>query len=123
MEVPRNRWSGYREISADGAPPHAAIAQAEFGNAQIADIAPPAAALLLLKDVEGFVKNIVLKVPKLGFIVSTRAALAFGVGLLLADKIPERRRRAIGTALVAIGAATTIPALMLISRGATDSAS
>ena len=44
------------------------------------------------------------------FIVGTRAALAFGAGLLLADRIPASRRRTIGLALVGIGAATTIPA-------------
>jgi hypothetical protein len=53
----------------------------------------------------------------LGFVIGTRAALAFGVGLLVADRIPRARRRQIGTALVAIGAATTIPAaLSLFTR-------
>ena len=46
------------------------------------------------------------------FVVGTRAALAFGAGLLLAERIPQPRRRAMGLALVAIGAATTIPAAM-----------
>ena len=46
------------------------------------------------------------------FVVGTRAALGFGAGLLLADRIPQPRRRAMGLALVAIGAATTIPAAM-----------
>jgi hypothetical protein len=44
------------------------------------------------------------------FVVGTRAALAFGAGLLLADRIPASRRRKIGLTLVAIGAGTTIPA-------------
>lgn len=52
-----------------------------------------------------------------GFVVATRAALAAGIGLLLSGKIPERRRRVVGVTLVSIGAVTTIPALMAISRG------
>jgi hypothetical protein len=48
--------------------------------------------------------------PLLGFVVGTRAALAFGLGLLFADRIPADRRRVLGVALVTIGAATTIPA-------------
>jgi hypothetical protein len=45
----------------------------------------------------------------LGLVVGTRAALAFGVGLLLADRIPEARRRTLAFTLIAIGAATTAP--------------
>jgi hypothetical protein len=48
--------------------------------------------------------------PLLGFVVGTRAALAFGLGLLVAEKIPEDRRRAIALTLIGIGAATTVPA-------------
>src|SRR6476619_6420884 len=58
--------------------------------------------------------NLVLNPPLLGFIVGTRAALAFGVGLLLADRIPESRRRAIALSLIGFGAATTIPALRTV---------
>jgi hypothetical protein len=63
-------------------------------------------------------KSVVLKLPMFAFIVSTRAALAAGVGLLLADRIPGERRRRIGAALVAIGAATTVPAVIAVGRGA-----
>jgi hypothetical protein len=45
----------------------------------------------------------------LGLVVGTRAALAFGVGLLVADRIPESRRRTIALTLIGIGAATTLP--------------
>ena len=58
--------------------------------------------------------NLILSPPLLGFVIGTRAALAFGLGLLLADRIPEPRRRAVGLTLVAIGAATTIPAALSI---------
>jgi hypothetical protein len=51
-----------------------------------------------------------LNPPLLGFIVGTRAALAFGVGLLLADRIPRDKRRRIALTLIGIGAATTVPA-------------
>jgi len=61
--------------------------------------------------------NLVLNPPLLGFIVGTRAALAFGVGLLLADRIPESRRRRIALTLISIGAATTIPAAIALVRG------
>jgi hypothetical protein len=40
--------------------------------------------------------NLVLTPPLLGFVVGTRAALAFGLGLLLADRIPPSRRRSVG---------------------------
>jgi hypothetical protein len=50
-----------------------------------------------------------LKPGLLGLIVGTRAALAFGVGLLVASRIPESRRRSIALTLIGIGAATTIP--------------
>ena len=53
--------------------------------------------------------NIVLNPPLLGFIVGTRAALAFGVGLLVADRIPAARRRTLAFALIGLGAATTVP--------------
>ena len=61
-------------------------------------------------------KDIVLRTPELGFIVATRAALALGAGLLLSSRLDFGKRRAIGGALVAVGAVTTIPALMLVRR-------
>jgi len=60
--------------------------------------------------------NLVLNPPLLGFIVGTRAALAFGVGLLVADRIPESRRRRIALTLIGIGAATTVPAVIALVR-------
>jgi hypothetical protein len=61
--------------------------------------------------------TLVLDAPEFGFIVGTRAALAAGIALLAAGSLPAERRRAIGAALVAIGAATTIPAAMFLVRG------
>jgi uncharacterized membrane protein YhaH (DUF805 family) len=46
----------------------------------------------------------------LGFVVGTRAILAFGAGLLLADRIPQARRKSIALAMIGFGVATTFPA-------------
>jgi hypothetical protein len=54
--------------------------------------------------------DIVLRPSLLAFVVGTRVAMAFGVGLLVAGRIPEERRRSIGLSLIALGAATTVPA-------------
>ena len=56
------------------------------------------------------------RLPTLGFIVGTRAALAFGAGLLAAERIPESRRRPLALALIGLGVATTIPAVNAILR-------
>jgi hypothetical protein len=53
-----------------------------------------------------------------GFVVATRAALAAGVGLLVANKISASRRRVLGLTLVSIGAATTIPAAIAVIAAA-----
>jgi hypothetical protein len=62
-------------------------------------------------------RNLVLTPPLLGFVVGTRAALGFGLGLLLADRIPEARRHRLAVTLIALGAATTIPAAMAVFGG------
>jgi hypothetical protein len=63
-----------------------------------------------------FMTGLVLSPRLLGFVVGTRAALGFGVGLLMADKLPAQQRRRIGLALTAIGAATTVPAAVSLYR-------
>ena len=65
-------------------------------------------------------KRVTLKMPTFGFIVATRAALAFGAGLLVSEKIPEQRRRALGLTLVAIGVASTVPAVASIVGHVSD---
>ena len=65
----------------------------------------------------GNARSVVVSMPKFGFIVATRALLAAGVALLVAEKIPENRRRTIGRTLVAVGALATIPALLFLRRG------
>ena len=61
-------------------------------------------------------KKVILDLPTFAFVVSTRAALGAGIGLLLSEKVPATRRRRIGATLFAIGAATTIPAAMSVIR-------
>jgi hypothetical protein len=61
-----------------------------------------------------------LTIPEVGFIAGTRAALAAGIALLVADKISASSRRAVGITLVAIGVATTIPAAMVLFGRRTD---
>jgi len=60
-------------------------------------------------------RELTLRMPMFGFIVGTRAAMAFGIGLLVSQRIPERRRKAIGMALVAMGALTTVPAIRTVA--------
>jgi hypothetical protein len=59
-------------------------------------------------------KTLELQLPMFGSIVATRAALGFGAGLLLSDKMSTQKRRAIGLTLVALGVATTIPAVRTV---------
>lgn len=42
-------------------------------------------------------------------IAATRGMLGAGIGLLLAGKLSDDQRRAVGTTLVLVGAVTTIP--------------
>jgi hypothetical protein len=54
--------------------------------------------------------KLILAPPLFAFVVGTRVALAFGLGLFLADRIPPDRRRALALTLISMGVATTIPA-------------
>jgi hypothetical protein len=47
--------------------------------------------------------------PELALIGGTRAALGFGLGLLLADRFAPDQRRAVGWTLLLFGALSTIP--------------
>jgi hypothetical protein len=58
--------------------------------------------------------SLILSRPLLAFVVGTRAALGFGIGLLVADRIPEERRRAIALSLIGLGVASTIPSAMAV---------
>ncbi len=54
-------------------------------------------------------KTIELKLPELGLLAMTRAALGAGVAMLISTKMDDRQRRAAGIALVLVGVLTTIP--------------
>jgi hypothetical protein len=58
-----------------------------------------------------------LTLPEVGLIAATRGMLGAGIGLLLADKVNEDQRKAIGWTLFAMGAISTIPlALDVLSK-------
>ena len=47
--------------------------------------------------------------PEIGLIAGTRAALGAGIGLLVADRLNDDQRRAVGWTLLAVGVLSTIP--------------
>ncbi len=47
--------------------------------------------------------------PEIGLIGGTRALLGAGVALLLADKLNDDQRKAIGWTLLLVGAISTVP--------------
>jgi hypothetical protein len=61
-----------------------------------------------------------LSLPEIGIIAGTRAMLGAGVGLLLADRLNDDQRRAVGWTLVGVGAITTIPILIQVLRSQRD---
>ena len=50
-----------------------------------------------------------LTLPEVGLIAATRAMLGAGIALLLADKLKEDQRKAIGWTQFLMGAVSTIP--------------
>jgi hypothetical protein len=60
------------------------------------------------------VKKIELTAPQFAFVLATRVALAFGVGLLVSDKLPDDKRKVVARSLIALGALTTIPAALTV---------
>jgi hypothetical protein len=63
-------------------------------------------------------KTLELTPPKLAFVVATRALLGAGVGLLLSGKLRDSSARKLGLGLLAVGAATTVPALLTLRHAA-----
>ena len=57
-----------------------------------------------------------LRLPELGLVAGTRGLLGAGVGLLLADKLTDSRRKSVGWTLLAIGALSTIPLAAMVYR-------
>lgn len=60
--------------------------------------------------------NLVFSPPKFVFVLGTRVAGAFGIGLLVSRKLSNSRSRALGTSLLALGLLTTIPAVAFVLR-------
>jgi hypothetical protein len=50
-----------------------------------------------------------IALPELALVAGTRVALGAGLGLLLANRLPEDQRRAIGWTLLLVGGLSTIP--------------
>ena len=65
-------------------------------------------------------RQVTLPLPELGVIAATRAVGAAGAALLLADRLPERRRRRIGWLMLGIGIASTVPLLLDVFRRSSD---
>jgi hypothetical protein len=59
-------------------------------------------------------KTLEMNMPTFGFVVMTRALLGIGIGLLLSGRLTDQQRKAVGFTLVAVGAATTIPAALAV---------
>lgn len=53
-----------------------------------------------------------LTFPEIGLIAGTRAMLGAGAGLLLADRLNDTQRKAIGWTLLIVGAVSTVPLVM-----------
>jgi uncharacterized membrane protein YfcA len=47
--------------------------------------------------------------PELGLIAATRGMLGAGIGLLIADRLSNEQRKAVGWTLVGVGVVTTFP--------------
>jgi len=50
-----------------------------------------------------------ISLPQLALIAGTRGMLGAALGLLLAHRLPEAQRKAVGWTLLLIGAVTTVP--------------
>ena len=59
-------------------------------------------------------KRLNLPAPAFFFFVVTRALLGAGVGLLVSDKLPRKKRKAVGATLVGVGALSTLPAIFAL---------
>ena len=53
--------------------------------------------------------KISISYPELGLFAATRGMIGVGLGLMLSNRIPRDKRRAIGLPLFLIGALSTIP--------------
>jgi hypothetical protein len=62
-----------------------------------------------------------MTLPEIGLIGGTRALLGAGIALLLADKLNDDQRKAVGWTLFLVGAISTIPlAVNVLGRSGND---
>ena len=54
-------------------------------------------------------KSLSVTLPQIALIAATRGAIGFGAGLLLADKLKTKQRKALGWPLFIAGILSTIP--------------
>lgn len=59
----------------------------------------------------GNMKKAELTLPEIALIAGTRAMLGAGAGLLLADRLKDDQRKAVGWTLLAVGVISTVPLL------------
>jgi hypothetical protein len=57
-------------------------------------------------------KQALITIPELALIAGTRGILGAGIALLVAGRMSDGQRRAVGGALFAIGALSTIPLVL-----------
>jgi len=62
-------------------------------------------------------KRTTVTIEQIGLIAATRGLAGAGLGLLLADKLPEKRRKSIGLKLLLVGALTTLPLVVEVIQG------
>ncbi len=58
-----------------------------------------------------------ISLPELSLLAGTRVILGFGIALLVANRLSEPQKKAVGWAMAAIGAISTIPLVMEILGG------
>jgi hypothetical protein len=63
---------------------------------------------------DSFMRETQLTLPELGLIAATRGILGAGVGLLLADHLPDSVRKPVGWTLLSLGALSTIPLALTV---------
>src|SRR5512143_2971957 len=61
-------------------------------------------------------KQVHLTLPEIGLIAGTRGMLGAGIALLLGSRLDESRRKQVGWGLVAAGALSTVPLIVMAIR-------
>jgi hypothetical protein len=67
---------------------------------------------MLSLQAERVMKTHPVTLPEMAIVAMTRGMAGAGVGLLVAERVPTRVRRAVGWTLFAVGAATTVPIVL-----------